>query len=77
MKNSKRYMKSDADRDLVELNSTLDRIGHKYSMKITSRNGYHGLDLYTNGKCITTIATGTPRECIDAANCYLTGLYSY
>lgn len=77
MKNSKRYMKTDADRDLVSINATLVRIGHKYSMKITSRNGYHGLDLYTNGKCASTIATGTPRECIAAANQYLTGLYSY
>lgn len=35
------------------------------TIKLSRRNGYYALDLYSNGKMLRAIRTGTARECYD------------
>ena len=69
-----RYGKTQAHEDLDKINARLAKLGHNCNFRMSGRYGYQGLDLYgiMDGEttCLRTIATGTPRECINAAEFY-------
>lgn len=71
-----RYTKTVAQEDLIDINNALKAANHPYFLCMSGRNGYQGLDLFSNeSTCIRTIATGTPRECITAAHQYGVGVF--
>lgn len=65
-----RITRADLDQAIQNVNEKLKGMGSQYSYTASSRNGYTGVDLYRNGRCLHVIATGTPKECIG-------GLYSH
>lgn len=71
-----RYTKKIAHEDLKQINATLKSLGHNRYLRMSGRNGYQGLDLFSRDSniCLRTCATGSPRDCIDAANSYLSGV---
>lgn len=67
-----RYTAKIAQESIEAINLRLADLKHTYYLKMQGRNGYQGLDEYRkdNDRCVRTIATGTPRECVTAANEY-------
>lgn len=79
-----RYYTRDALRgDLVALNMKLGATGSFVQLDVEGRNGYTAVDItrevtsFPNGGCEMkvvhegTLATGTPRECLNAINAFI------
>ena len=64
-----RYTFKDLSTEIKGINDILEAHNSDYALVAEQRNGYTGLDLMIreSGKVTRTVATGSPRECIDSA----------
>jgi hypothetical protein len=62
--------------ELAKINATLQRLDCCTYLRISPRNGYHGLDVYGRDthRCLYTVTCGTPRKCLDEARNYLSAI---
>lgn len=74
-----RYTSKALQQDLKEINVMIQKATNgRYFLEAQSRNGYTGLDLYRmegdRRKCERNIQCGSPRECLEAAESYKSGV---
>jgi len=61
------YTRNNLKSDLKAANNVLNEVDPGFHFEAEGRNGYTGLDLYKGNVCWSCTATGTPRECYNAA----------
>lgn len=71
-----RYTYKNLEKDLIELNKTLEKIGNNLFFVIGARNNYTAIDMATkeqiSGQCCQYhLIGGTPRECLAECNRYI------
>ena len=63
-----RYTKAEAHECVDNCNKQLERLGSDRRLRMSGRYGYQGLDVFnTDGVCLYTAMTGTPKVCAAAA----------
>lgn len=77
----RRYTGKSLEADIAAINARLEERKHAYRFDVGYRYNYTAIDLATPEQlarhcCQRNLATGTPRECLNAVHTYLAGVFA-